>query len=338
MRKLLTAFGFLAVFSPSLALASGNCSVPLERYIQTSPALTDQMTVIGKTDSSLTLQANDDPRIIAEFTTSMPMPSTGLSVNEYMSYYEGQVGKYAENVRNEKRDIETSFFPVEPLAWRTIEKSTLDSGEDVFQARMSIRFSETCLVDASFIGPDTPNLHAKWKNLVVNVAELRSSAQPFLLTTSFEKEDTSPKGATALFVGFVIPLVAIAVLYSALKQYSRLDPPSRNTKIVIGSIGILSLVLGLTNWHTLSNGLTVLKYTDLVALLTLCSTLSISALFLAQKAALASLVTGALTGTSLLASAFLGWTPDTLFFALFGAALLLISILGFIAWRRSSLE
>jgi hypothetical protein len=334
MRAILALTALLTLFAPGLASAAPACSVPLERIIQTSTYLHTSMPVYDKSENSITLRHKDDPRIIANFTVSAPAASVGLSKSEYMAQYEKQLGALAANAQSENRSVETSFYPYEPLAWRIVEATTLPNVGKALEGRMFIRLSENCLIKASYIAPDTPNLMSRWKDMSTAVADMRASAAPFMLTTSFEREDTAPSGVLGLAVGWIAPLLVIGLLYHSLRHYSRLDLPTMSTKIVIGSMAVMSFGLAAQQHAVFLNGLPLLKYTDALLMLTTCFTVALTSMFLAQKASLLALITGAITGASLFASSLIGWTMDPISTGAVGLSLLLVSILGFVAWSN----
>ncbi|MCV9963558.1 hypothetical protein OIU34_16770 [Pararhizobium sp. BT-229] len=334
MRAILALAALLTIFAPGIASAVPACSVPLERIIQTSPYLDGSMSVYEKTDSSITLRHKDDPRIIASFSVTTPAPSVGLSKREYMAQYEKELGALAAMAQNENRQVETSFYPYEPLAWRIVESTTLTNVGKALEGRMYIRLAENCLVSASYISPDSPNLMSRWKDMATAIADLRTTASPFMLTTAFEREDTAPSGMLGLAVGWIAPLLVIGLLYQSLRHYSRLDMPSMNTKTVIGSMAVMSVGLAINQHAVFLNGLPLLKYTDALLMLTTCFAAAVASLFLAQKATLFALITGAVTGASLFASSLIGWTLDPISTGAVGLSLLLVSVLGFIAWSN----
>lgn len=334
MRAILALAALLTFIAPGIASAVPACSVPLERMVQTSPYLRDQMAVYDKNESSVTLRHKDDPRIIVNFAVETPAPSVGLSKSEYMAQYEKQLGALAAKAQSENRSVETSFYPYEPLAWRIVESTTLPNVGKAFEGRMFIRLAENCLVSASYIAPDTPNLASRWKDMATAIADLRTSAAPFVLTTSFEREDTAPSGLLGLAVGWLAPLMVIGLLYHSLRHYSRLDLPSKSTRTVIGSMAIMSVGLAAQQHAIFLNGLPLLKYTDALLMLTTCFATATASLFLAQKASLLALITGAVTGASLFASSLIGWTLDPISTGAVGLSLLVVSVLGFIAWSN----
>nr|WP_250807767.1 hypothetical protein [Neorhizobium tomejilense] len=338
MRVILALAAMLTLFAPGVASAVPACSVPLERIVQTSSYLTEQMEVFEKGPASMTLRHKDDPRIVAAFSVDVPVPSIGLSKSEYMSYYEKETSRYAASVQGQNRAVETSFFPFEPLAWRISESSEIDGMGKALEGRISIRLAENCLVKASYIAPDSPNLHSRWKDMATAIVDLRETARPFVLTTDFQREDTSPTGLLGLTVGFFGPLLVIGLMYHALKHYSRLDEPSRNIRVVIGSMAFMSLGLAIQQRDIFINGLSVLKYTDALLLLATCAAVAVAALFMAQRAAVLALITGAVTGSSLLASSAIGWTLDPISSGAVGFSLLIVAVLGFVSWQFSVTE
>lgn len=334
MRATLALAALLTFFAPGIASAVPACSVPLERIIQASAYLHGSMDVYDQNPSSITLRHKDDPRIIANFTVDTPAPSVGLSKREYMAQYEKELGTLAATAQNDNRSVETSFYPYEPLAWRIVESTMLPNVGKALEGRMYIRLAENCLIRASYIAPDSPNLMSRWKDMATAIADLRVSASPFVLTTVFEREDTAPSGTLGLAVGWIAPLLVIGLLYHSLRHYSRLDLPSINTKTVIGSMALMSAGLAVHQHAVFLNGLPLLKYTDSLLMLTTCFVAAAASLVLAQRAALFALITGAVTGASLLASSLIGWTHDPLSTGAVGLSLLVVSVLGFIAWSN----
>lgn len=334
MRVILALAALLTLIAPGIASAVPACNVPLERIVQTSPYLTTSMAVQEKTASTITLRHKDDPRIVAQFSVGTPAPSVGLSKSEYMSHYEKELGRYAASVQGQNRAVETSFFPFEPLAWRIVESTTVQ-GTTSLEGRMSIRLAEDCLVKASYISPDTPNLQSRWKDMATAIADLRKTAAPFILTTDFQREDTSPAGFLGLAVGFVAPLLVIGLLYQSMKHFSRLDTPSKSTKVVMGSLAVMAFGLAFQQRDVFMNGLAILKYTDALLMLATCFAVCAVSIFMAQRAAVLALITGAVTGGSMLASSAIGWTLDPFATGVVGLSMLVVAILGFAAWSHS---
>lgn len=332
MRAIVALAALLTLMAPGMASAVPACNVPLERIIQTSSYLTGAMGVYEKTPSMITLRHKDDPRIIASFGVDTPASSVGLSKSEYMGRYQRELETVASAAQADNRMVETSFYPYEPLAWRIVESTTLPNVGKSLEGHMYIRLAENCLVKASYIAPDTPNLLSRWKDMSTAIAELRTSAAPFVLTTAFEREDTAPGGVLGLAVGWLAPVLVIALLYLSLRHYSRLDPPSLSTRIVIGSIAAMSLGLVVHQHSIFMNGLPLLKYTDTLLMLVTCFATALASIFLAQKASVFALITGAVSGSSILASSLIGWTLDPISTGAVGLSLLVVSVLGFIAW------
>lgn len=335
MRAILALATMLSILIPGIASAAPACNVPLDRIVQTSPYLNTSMEVYEKGQVSMTLRHKDDPRIVASFSLEVPTSSVGLSKSEYVAQYEKQFSAYAMEAQKANRAVETSSYPFEPLAWRIVESTTLPTVGKALEGRMFIRLAENCLVKASYIAPDTPNLMSHWKDLATAIADLRTTAAPFVLSTAFEREDTAPSGPLGLAVGYLAPLFVIGLLYHSMRHYSRLDPPSLSTKIVIGSMAAMSLGFAIHQREVFANGLPLLKYTDTLLMLTTCFVAAGVSLFLAQRAAIFALITGAVTGGSLLASTVIGWTLDPLATGAVGLSLLIVAVLGFLAWSFS---
>jgi len=335
MRAILALAALLTVFAPAIASAAPGCAVPLERIIQTSAYLTTSMEVHDTGGGRVTLRHRDDPRIVASFTTATPYSSTGLSKSEYMELYERELDTHAKAIQKANRAVETSFFPFEPLAWRIVEGTNLPNVGSALEARMSIRLSEDCLVVATYIAPDSPNLMGRWKDMSTAIADIRTTAAPFVLTTPFEREDTAPSGLFGLGVGYAAPLLVIALLYHAMRHYSRLDPPSLSTRTVMGATAVMALGLAIHQREVFINGFSILKYTDALLMLATCFAVNAAALALAQRAAVLALITGAVTGASLLGSSYIGWTVDPVATGAVGGSMLAVSILGFLAWTFS---
>lgn len=193
------------------------------------------------------------------------------------------------------------------------------------------------MLQASFVGPDSLNLGSRWVDMGQALADLRVTAAPFMMSTSWEREDTAPTGLNGLLVGLVAPLLAIALCFHGLRHLSRLDAPSRNTKVVLGSQAFMVLGLAFLQRDIFAAGLAHLKYTDSLVLLLSCAAFSIAALFLQQRATLLALISGVVTGLALVGSSYLGWSPDTFSIGVVGGSLLVISILGFLAWLAPDL-
>jgi ABC-type multidrug transport system permease subunit len=97
-------------------------------------------------------------------------------------------------------------------------------------------------------------------------------------------------------------------------------------------MAVMSFGLAINQHAVFINGLPLLKYTDAMLMLATCFAVAVASLFLAQKATLFALITGAVTGASLFASSLIGWTLDPISTGTVGLSLLVVSVLGFVAW------
>ena len=335
MRAILALVTLSFLLVTQSASAAGNCNIPLDRIIQSQPYFGESMVLHSSSENMMSFQHVDDPRIVATFTTDTPVGSLGLSKSEYMDKYKRGISDYADSIRGPVKKIETAFFSLEPLAWKIVESKNVANIGSVFEGKMDIRFSETCLVKAAFLSPDSTSLRNRWYELNTKVAELRITGSPFVESTNWDREDTAPTGFLALSVGFFAPLLLIGFVYHSLRHLTRLGTPSVSTKIVIGTIALMSVGLAFTQRGAFIVGLPILKYTDTLLMLSACFLITVISSAFAQKSAVFALITGAVTGLSLLSSSAIGWTSDPVATGYVGACMFFISLLGFFAWSYS---
>jgi hypothetical protein len=333
MRVALALAALLSLVSAAAANAAPTCQRPVSEIVERSAYFAQAMKPAGKaTDNSATYRNKDDARMIVNFEADVPSPSAGLSRSEYMRKYERAAAIAAEGAR----EPSTSFFPYEPLAWRIIDTTTLPDVGDALEGRMDIRLTETCLIRATFIAPSSDNLRSRWSDMVTAVAGLRETSKPFALSTDWEREDTAPTGALALAVGWIAPLLVVGILYHSLRHFSRLDPPTKSTKTIVGALAAMAIGLAIQQREFFATGLSIIKYTDTLLLLVTCAVACLSAVLLDQKATVLGLITGAVTGASLLASSAIGWTPDVVSMSAVGGSMLVVAVMGFVSWSHSS--
>lgn len=333
--RLLKVFAFVAsLVAPVSAYAAGQCGVPIPRLVESSDYFSKNMTIHDQTNDSVTLTHKDDPRIVISFTTEIPYPSDGLSKSEYIGKYEKELNGYAASAKGRSQQVETSFYTTTPLSWKIVEKTSLPDIGPAFRASAYIRLSETCLVKASFISPDSQNLATRWIALNGAVDDIRSLASPFVQTTVWEREDTAPVGATAIAVGFVAPLLLVGILFHFLGHFTRLDPPTLSTKTTTACLAFMAAGFLFYQRSMFLAGFPILKYTDGALLLSICAAVCLASMVFAQRATLLALIFGGVAGASSVASASIGWTRDPSASFVVGGAMLLVSVLGFIAWSR----
>ena len=333
MRAILVFAALLFTLAARPALATEVCNIPLEGIIQSQPYFTEDMKLHSNEGGVMSFQHRDDPRIVATISMGTPASSFGLSKNSYIENYKIEIEGYVDAIKEEGKRVETAYFALEPLAWKIVEGKSVPGIGPVFEGKMDIRFSETCLLQAAFLSPDSTSLRTRWYELNSSVAELRLTASSFIEETTWEPEDTTPIGALALLVGFIAPSLVIILIYYSVRHLSRLGVPSIGTKAGIISVAVLSVVLAFIQRQAFLDGLSILKYTDTFLMLTTCFLVCIISMAYSAKASILALITGGVTGLSLMSSSFIGWTDNSTLTGYIGISMLVVSLIGFLIWQ-----
>lgn len=333
MRAIFVFAALLFTLAVRPALATEACNIPLEGIIQSQPYFTEYMKLHSNEDGVMSFQHRDDPRIVATISMGTPASSFGLSKNSYIENYKREIEAYVDSVREEDRRVETAYFALEPLSWKIVEEKSVPSIGPVFEGKMDIRFSETCLLQAAFLSPDSTSLRTRWYELNSSVAQLRYTASSFIEETAWEPEDTTPIGGLALLVGFIAPSLVIALIYYSVSHLSRFGAPPIGTKIGIISVAILAVILAFIQRQAIIDGLSVLKYTDTFLMLTACFLVCVTSMAYSAKVSILALITGGVTGLSLMSSSFIGWTDNPALTGYIGISMLIVSLLGFLIWQ-----
>jgi hypothetical protein len=334
MRILLVLAALASMALPAVSQAAQSCALPISKIVGTNDYFKQNMTVsTDSTPGSLSLIHNDDPRIVVNFTLDTPASSEGYSRSQYVKHYESEASEYVAAQNQAGHAAEFAVFPFEPIAWRVVESTNVQDIGIAHQGKMMIRLTENCLLNASFFAPDSAALRTRYYALTAALQSLRDTSSPFVQTTVWEREDTSPKGILGLAVGYLAPLLVIGVLYRSLSHFSRFDVPSVATKTVLGSAVAISLGAVLyQRGGVFLDASGSMRYAETLLMLLTCAVTSVAALFLAQRATLLALVTITVTGASLIASSLLGWSADTVVTGAVGASLFIIGALGFASW------
>ena len=335
MRALFLTLSAVLTLAAQPALAS--CSISVAQAIAGSPYFGTGMLPAGQGgDGSLTFRNADDPRMIVNFTMAAAEPVGEVSRAEHVDRLEEYATFAVDRVRQQGRWAEKSIFPYDPVAWRTVEETTVDEVGPAFVGHMEIRLTPECILAADFISPASPNLRSRWTHMTSAVAGIRETAGALVVAETWERDDTTPVGITALAGGFVSPIGVIGLIYLLLGQLRRLDPPTRPTRTVLGSCAAVALGTLAYQYPAYVEGLDEMRYVDNLLLLGFVAVTCLAGAFLAQRAAVLGLLSACVSGIALSVASSLGWTPDVKVSFVIGAGLILMGVLGFYAWSEAS--
>lgn len=335
MRAFFIALTVAASVLAQPALAA--CSLSVAQAIAGSPYFGTQMRQASQeSDGSMTFRNVDDPRMIVSFTMVDAEPLGHISRSDYVERL-GEYGKFAvDRSRAQGRWAEKSVFPYDPVAWRTLEETTVEGVGPAFVGHMETRLTPACVLVADFISPASPNLRSRWTQMTSAVAGIRETASAIVVPEVWEKDDTTPVGITALAGGLVSPIGVIGLIYLLLGQLRRLDPPSAPTRTVLGSCAAVAIGAMAYQYPAYSAGFVEVKYVDNLLLHAFVAVTCLAGAFLAQRAALLGLLSAGVAGIVLSVASGLGWTPDVNVSFCVGAGLIFMGVVGFYAWSEAS--
>lgn len=331
-RKLATAALFLVSMAPAVQAA---CTLTPDRILETSPYFSENMTVHPEAPDtnqySITLQHKDDPRILATFSISSA-PSIGeVSRSDYVKLLEAQAREFVGGVNRQGRWAEYSVFPYDPVATRIIEKDNVGGGLSN-AGRLTVRFTPECQFSAAYVAPDSINLRSRWVELDTKISSLRDRARFLSESENWLPDDTTPIGATALGIGFGVPVVVMAMLFFLMGHMRELDVPNVWTKIVMICSAIVGAgVIGL-QYPLYQEGFAELRYVDNLILMATLVIISLAGPFGGTAASLLAFVASCVVGVTLSVNSYLDWTPLPDITSIAGIALILMGVFGFYAW------
>lgn len=333
IRKLAIAAAFLVA---ATAQAAAACQLTPARVLAGAPFFGSYMEPTDDGPSgAATFVHPDDPRIIVSFTIASAEPVGPVSRGEYVKKIESYASFTVQRVRQQDRFADSSVYPLDPVAWRTIEAAEVEGVGPALVGHMEIRLTPQCVVVADFISPDSVTLRSRWQKVIAEVAAIRD-IPGLAVPEQWEREDTTPTGLAAIAGGFVPPVGVIGVLYLLLGQIRRFDPPSIYTRSVLGCCAVVAL--GSIAYHygyyveAWSEG----RYVDNLLLLAFTGLACAAGAALEQRATTLGLISACVTGIALSVASALGWTPDEVTSFASGAALILMGVFGFFAWSEAS--
>lgn len=331
-------FGLLSSILAIVAQpAMAGCSISVAETIADSPYFGKEMVLTGNAAAgTMTFRNVDDPRMIVSFTMAAAEPLGKISRAEYVKHLDEYATFVVKRVKAQGRWAEKSVFPFDPVAWRTVEETTVDEVGPAFAGHMEARLTPQCVLVADFISPSSPNLRSRWTQMTTAVAEIRETAASLVVPEHWERDDTTPTGITALAGGFVSPIGVIGLIYLLLGQLRRLEPPSTNTRIVLGSCAAVALGCVVYQIPVYREALGEYRYLDNLLLLSFVAVTCLSGALLAQRSAVLGLLSACVSGIALSVASGLGWTPDVNVSFVVGAVLILMGVLGFYAWSEAS--
>lgn len=331
---------FFMIFAALTATASAQqCMTDTRAVVLSSQYFKDQFkSAPGGTQGSLTLQLKDDPRIIVNFAMESPLPSAKRSISQYLNVVRSDFSSYIAAVKAEGRWIEMTTFPYEPLAWRIVEEAKLPDVGPSLVGRMYIRLSEDCLLAANFVAPSNINLRSRWHAFSDAIANLRMDAGGLVTPTQWADEDTTPTGVMALAIGYFSPMFCAVAAFFLLGHLTRLDRPSLYTRIVLSCVGAIMFGSIAYQWNAFAEEFRHLRYTDNALLLATTGLLCFVALGFNQTMTVLALVTACITGLTLVSLSFFEWTPDPNISLVVGGAILIMGVLGFLAWSMGDVR
>lgn len=335
MRAILATLLTLAVLGTSPAAAS--CSLEVRQALAGSPFFGQGMALTqAGADGSMTFSHPDDQRMVVTFTMMEGEPLGKVSRSEHVDKLEEYASFQVARVREQGRWAEKAVFPYDPVAWRTIEETTLESVGPALQGHMETRLTEECILVADFVSPSSPNLRSRLTTMTTAIAGVRETAAPVVVAHNWLPDDTTPEGIAAIAGGFMSPVGVIGLIYLLLGQLRRLDPPGAATRVVLASSAAASLGTIAYQLPAYTAALAQLRYVDNLLLLSTVALTSLAGAALGQRAASLGLICACVSGIALSVASGLGWTPDVNVSFAVGAALLVMGGFGFYAWSEAS--
>lgn len=333
MRHLRKFILLASMFLAPAAMAAEACVGGLSDIVGTSPYVESKMlSVPSEHPGQLTFRHKDDARIILNFESKHSQSVGGLSRGTYVKRLKEYAEGYTTRIKSEGRWAEASVFPYEPLAWRTVEETRIESVGDALVGHMEIRFSGDCTVVADFVSPSALTLRSRWNDMVIAIGELRTTAVPHMVMEKWEPEDTNPVGVPAIAGGFLAPLAVIFFVYMMMSSLLRFENPVLGVRAMIGSISLACAFALAFQARAFMDGIPELRYVDNLLLLAFAGGMAAAGALLGHRAGALALVTAAISGVALVVSAFYGWTPNPALNGAVGGILAALGIAGIYGW------
>lgn len=327
---------FLGCF-PSFAAAT--CNLDAAMIVGKSPYFNARMRPVeGQSrDGSLAYAHVDDPRVIANFSMAVADPVGSISRGDHVAHLDSYAKSLVNRAERDGRWAQSSVFPFDPVAWRVIEETSVEGVGEATVGHMETRVTPNCILVADFISPASVNLRQRWLQMATEIANLRDTAAPFVVSERWLPEDTTPRGVNAILVGFISPLVVTVAIYILLGNMQRLDPPVFTTRLVL--LSATALLLGTLYYQHpwFYEAIPTGKYIDHLLILSFAASAGlIGAVVLGHQTALFGLVASCISGITIITAAIMGWTPDHIVAFAVGASLIFMGGMGIVAWNHSS--
>lgn len=335
MRAFLAAILSLTVLAATPVHAA--CTLEVRQALAGSPFF-GQVMALKETgvDGSMSFYHPDDPRMIATFTMQAAEPLGEISRAAYVDRLEEYADFKVSAVRKEGRWAEKALFPYDPVGWRMVEETEVKDVGSVLAGHMEIRLTEECLLAADFISPSSPNLRSRWATMTTEIARVRETAAPLVVTHDWLPDDTTPVGVAAIAGGFMSPVGVIGLIYLLLGQLRRLDPPGTPTRVVLASSAAVAAGTVAYQSSAYVAHFAEFRYVDNFLLLSAVAISSLAGALLGQRAASLGLIASFVSGIALSVASALGWTPDVNVSFAVGGSLIVMGGFGFYAWSEAS--
>lgn len=338
MRGIALAFAMiLSAILPAAALAA-TCRLDVGEVVSTLPYFAKQMAAAdGGGARSVAFAHKDDPRMVVVIGMSESKDDVGaFSRSDFVRRIEERAKDFSSTVRGRGFQPESSVFPYDPVAWRTVHMETVPGVGAARVSHMEIQITPDCLLVADAVAPDSINLTSRWSDMQMAIAGLREAASRFVVGSSFMRDKLVPTGLTALAGGILLPLAVIGILYALMGQMINLDPPETTTRIVLASSAAVTIGAAIFQRGVYLEGLLDQKFVDGGLLLIAIGVVSASGALMAQRGALLGLLFTLIGGITMAAAGYLDWTPDRNVTCAVAVTLVILGVCGLYAWSAAS--
>lgn len=331
-------FGKLVVlaslFAASAAAADdGACVDQMKAVLASAPYFSQEMLPHpSDRPGQITFKNKDDARVIVSFETKPSSPIAGLSRSVYVGHMKEYADAYVAKVKAGGRWGESSVFPYEPMAWRTVEETAIPSVGDALVGHMEMRLSAQCTLVSDFISPSSLTLRSRWSAMTEAVSNVRSVAAAQTTAEEWAPEDTSPVGVQALAAGFAVPLAVAVFIYLLLANLLRFESPSFPVRAVVGGSSLASLSALAFQAGAFTEHVPQGRFVDTLLLLAVSAGASIAGAAMGHRAGTFAVVFATVAGVSLAISASFGWTPAPSLNLVFGAAMAVSGVAAGYLW------
>jgi hypothetical protein len=333
--RLVGRFIVLASLLAASAAAAddGACVGQMKAVVSSSPYFSQEMVAQpSERQGQLTFRHKDDARVIASFETKASPPIAGLSRSAYVGRLKEYADAYVAKVKDAGRWGESSVFPYEPMAWRTVEETAIPSVGDALVGHMEMRLSAQCTMITDFISPSSLTLRSRWSAMTGAVSDMRSTAAAQTTAEEWAPEDTNPVGIQALAAGFAVPLAVAVFVYLLLSRLIRFESPAFPVRAVIGGSALASLSALAFQSGAFTENVATGRFVDTLLLLLLSAGTSVAGAVLGHRAGTFAVVYSTVAGVSIAISASFGWTPAPSLNLVFGAAMAISGIAAGYLW------